>query len=158
MFDLERMKEAVESPSFRMPVGLNYEQKSFLFKLASKDEKTYRQLECLTDENMKGSIKELMFTKKEWDSEILSEGGISYYYPKNPELRTTSDDKPFKSRYRVSMSSRGNEKLLKFRIKTASGAIFSVASKTCGEAQFVVDDLFGKNMYRVSQMLYRGVA
>ena len=103
---------------------------------------------------MKGSIKELMFSKKEWDSEILSEGGISYYYPKNSELRTTSDDKPFKGRYRVSMSSRKNEKLLKFRIKTASGDIFSVASKTCGEAQFVVDDLFGKNMYRVSQMLY----
>lgn len=153
MFDLERMKEAVEQESFRMPVGLNAEQKRFAIKLASKDEALYRQIESLTDENMKGSIKELMYNKKLWDSEILKVGGISYYALPNPEKRTTSDGKLFKEKYRVSMTSKVCSKVLKFRVKTASGAIFSVASKTFGEAQMVVDSVFGKNMYRVSQML-----
>lgn len=154
MFDLERMKEAMESPSFRVPVGLHKEQTRFLILLSTKNEKVYREIETLTDENMKGSIKELMYAKKEWDSEVLTVGGISYYALPNPEGRTTSDGKLFKPKYRVAMTSKTCDKLLKFRIKTASGAIFSVASKTCGEAQMVVDSVFGSGMYRVSQMLY----
>lgn len=154
MFDLENMKEAVEIPSFHMPLGLNKEQKRFLILLAAKDDKTYREIETLNDENMKGSIKEMMFDKREWDSEILTSGGISYYTLENPDKRTTSDGTLFKKKYRVSMTQKRKGKLLKFRIKTASGEIFSVASKTCGEAQFVVDSLFGKNMYSVSQMIY----
>lgn len=154
MFDLEKMKEAVEIPSFHMPLGLNKEQKRFLILLAAKDDKTYREIETLNDENMKGSIKEMMFDKREWDSEILTSGGISYYTLENPDKRTTSDGKLFKTKYRVAMTSRNCDKLLKFRIKTASGAIFSVAAKTCGESQLVVDSIFGAGMYRVSQMLY----
>lgn len=153
MFDLERMKEALDSPSFRMPAGLNNEQKKFLFSLASKNEKVYRQIECLTDENMKESVKELMYSKKLWDSEILTVGGVSYFKLENPDYKKTSDGNLFKSIYRVSMTKRGNGTLLKFRIKTANGEIFSVQSKTYGEAQFVVDTVFGKNMYSVSQMI-----
>ncbi len=154
MFNLERMKEAVDSPSFRMPVDLSNEQKLFLLDLASKDEKTYRQLECLTDANFKLSIKELMYKKKRWDSEILEVGGVSYYSPTYPEKLLNSEGSPYKAKYRVAKTSRECDKLLKFRVKTADGKIFSVASKTQGEAQYVVDNLFGKGHYRVSQMLY----
>lgn len=154
MFDLERMKEAMSQEDFRMPTGLHKEQKRFLIKLASNDKKLYRQIGCLTDENMKGSIREIMYNKKLWDDEILLSGGVSYYNIENAENRCTADGKPFKAKYRVAMTSRDCDKLLKFRIKTASGAIFSVGSKTFGEAQLVVDEIFGSGMYRVSQMLY----
>ena len=150
MFDLERMKKAVEGETFRVPSGLNLEQMKFLLLLP---EDTHRDLQFLTDENMKASIRELMVEKKVWDSEVLETGGVSYYKLYNPEKRTTSDGTLFKSKYRVAMTERGKGKLLKFRIKTASGEIFSVAAKTCGEAQMVVNEIFGKGMYNVSQML-----
>ena len=150
MFDLERMKKAVEGETFRVPSGLNLEQMKFLLLLP---EDTHRDLQFLTDENMKASIRELMVEKKVWDSEVLETGGVSYFKLYNPEKRTTSDGTPFKSKYRVAMTERGKGKLLKFRIKTASGEIFSVAAKTCGEAQMVVDSIYGKDMYSVSQML-----
>lgn len=150
MFDLEEMKNAVEGETFRVPSGLNLEQMKFLLLLS---EDTHRDLQFLTDENMKASIRELMVEKKVWDSEVLETGGVSYYKLDNPEKRTTSDGTLFKSKYRVAMTERGKGKLLKFRIKTASGEIFSVAAKTCGEAQMVVDSIYGKGMYSVSQML-----
>ena len=150
MFDLEEMKNAVEGETFRVPSGLNLEQMKFLLLLP---EDTHRDLQFLTDENMKASIRELMVEKKVWDSEVLETGGVSYYKLYNPEKRTTSDGTLFKSKYRVAMTERGKGKLLKFRIKTASGEIFSVAAKTCGEAQMVVDSIYGKGMYSVSQML-----
>lgn len=150
MFDLERMKKAVEGETFRVPSGLNLEQMRFLFLLPVE---THRNLQFLTDENMKGSIRELMLEKKVWDSEVLETGGVSYYKLGNHEKRTTSDGTPFKSKYRVAMTEHRKGKLLKFRIKTASGELFSVAAKTCGEAQMVVDEIFGKGMYNVSQML-----
>lgn len=154
MFDLERMKKAAEIPSSYVPLVMNKEEKIFLILPPAQDDKTNLEIETLNDENMKGSIKEMMFDKKEWDSDILTSGGISYYTLENPDKRTTSDGKLFKTRYRVAMTSRNCDKLLKFRIKTASGAIFSVAAKTCGEAQYVVNSIFGKNMYSVSQMIY----
>lgn len=150
MFDLERMKKAVEGETLRVPSGLSLEQMRFLLLLP---EDTHRDLQFLTDENMKASIRELMVEKKVWDSEVLETGGVSYYKLDNPEKRTTSDGTLFKSKYRVAMTNRRKGKLLKFRIKTASGEIFSVAAKTCGEAQMVVDSIFGKGMYSVSQML-----
>lgn len=150
MFDLEEMKNAVEGETFRVPSGLNLEQMKFLLLLP---EDTHRDLQFLTDENMKASIRELMVEKKVWDSEVLETGGVSYYKLDNPEKRTTSDGTLFKSKYRVAMTERRKGKLLKFRIKTASGEIFSVAAKTCGEAQYVVNSIFGKGMYSVSQML-----
>ena len=151
MFDLERMKKAVEGENFRVPSGLSLEQMHFLFLLP---EETHRDLQFLTDENMKSTIRELMLEKKVWDSEILETGGVGYYKPSYSEEILTSGGDVYKPRYRVAKTSKECDKLLKFRIKTADGEIFSVTSKTQAEAQFVVDDIFGKGHYRVSRMLY----
>lgn len=104
---------------------------------------------------------------KKLDEKILVEGGVSYYYPNE----TMNDrNKNLKDRYRVMLTLNptstirrkavleGKEdmsllKPLKFKIKDASGNVFSVASKTCGEGQVVVDAIYGKGHYKVSQMI-----
>ena len=98
--------------------------------------------------------KEEMLDKKLWDVRVLSQGGISYFYPE-PKLGTDiADTLELKKRYRVSCTYKDEHtKLLKFKIKKADGEVFSVAAKTQSEAQTVVNELFGKNMYRVSQMM-----
>ena len=110
---------------------------------------------------------DMMFKAKLWNVEILNEGGFSYFYPTDEmKAKTTT----LKDRYRVALTLNstspirrkavleGKEdmsllKLLKFKIKDASGNIFSVASKTCGEAQAIVDSIYGKGHYKVSQMI-----
>lgn len=139
---------------FRVPTGLTDTQYVFLNDLYKKSYKLYKEISSLSDEAFKGSIKEMMYTKKWWDSEILEKGGISYYKPNYSEELLTSGGDVYKPRYRVAKTSKECDKLLKFRIKTADGEIFSVTSKTQAEAQFVVDDIFGKGHYRVSRMLY----
>lgn len=95
--------------------------------------------------------KEEMLDKKLWDVRVLSEGGFSYFYP---EPKLGADALELKKRYRVSCTYKDEHtKLLKFKIKKADGEVFSVAAKTQSEGQAVVDGLFGKNMYRVSQMM-----
>ena len=80
---------------------------------------------------------DIVKVKKEWDENILADGGISYY---------KLNDKW----YRVSVCDGGNDVVLKFKIKTALGKTLSVSSKTLKDAQSVVDDLFGKGKYIVS--------
>lgn len=106
------------------------------------------------DNDVELSEAEVMFKKKLWDDCILSEGGVSYYYPSNKDELNNGDGTPYKERYRVAMT-HGEEcdTKLKFKVKTATGEIFSVASKNTGEAQLVVDELFGKGHYSVSQFL-----
>ena len=87
---------------------------------------------------------------KQWDSEILKHGGISYWYVKDLDKVRSGE---MKERYRVAMKSGDCDKMLKWKIKTASDCMFSVASKGQREAQLVVDQIFGKGMYRVSQFL-----
>ena len=108
-----------------------------------------------------------MYKAKLWNGEILNSGGFSYYYPTD-EMKAKTPT--LKDRYRVALTLNstsairrkaileGKEDLsllkpLKFKIKDASGNIFSVASKTCGEAQSIVDSLYGKGHYKVSQMI-----
>ena len=74
---------------------------------------------------------------KEWQPEILTKGGISYY---------TLNDK----KYKVSVCDGDNDVILKFKIKTALGKTLSVSAKSIKEAQSVVDDIFGKHKYIVS--------
>ena len=137
-----------------MPVGLSLEQKRFFILLCAKETgEMYEELSLLSEEGVKNKLKAIMFEKKEWDDSILTIGGISYFKLSNSNKLCTSDGNLFKPKYRVAMTSDECDKKLKFRIKTASGSIFSVASKTGGEAQAVVDSIFGRGMYRVSQML-----
>lgn len=98
--------------------------------------------------------KEEMLDKKLWDVRVLSEGGISFFYPE-PKLEIdNADTLELKRRYRVSCTYKDKHtKLLKFKIKTANGEIFSVAAKTQAEGQEIVNQLYGKRMYRVSQEL-----
>ena len=108
-----------------------------------------------------------MFKAKLWNVEILNSGGFSYFYPTD-EMKAKTPT--LKDKYRVALTLtptstlrrkailEGKEdmsllKPLKFKIKDASGNIFSVASKTCGEAQSVVDSIYGKGHYKVSQMI-----
>ena len=74
---------------------------------------------------------------KEWQPDILTKGGISYY---------TLNDK----KYKVSVCNDDNDVVLKFKIKTALDKTLSVSAKSLKEAQSVVDDLFGKGKYSVS--------
>ena len=110
---------------------------------------------------------EYMFKAKLWNIEILNSGGFSYFYPTD-EMKARTPT--LKDRYRVALTLsptspirrkallEGKEdmsllKPLKFKIKDASGNIFSVASKTCGESQAIVDSIYGKGHYKVSQMI-----
>ena len=74
---------------------------------------------------------------KEWQPDILTKGGISYY---------TLNDK----KYKVSVCGGGNDVVLKFTIKDAMGRWVSVSARSLKEAQSVVDDIFGKYKYTVS--------
>ena len=110
---------------------------------------------------------EVMYKAKLWNVDVLIEGGFSYYYPTD-EMKAKTPT--LKDRYRVALTLNSTSPLrrkailegkedvsllkpLKFKIKDASGNIFSVASKTCGESQAIVDNIYGKGHYKVSQMI-----
>lgn len=98
--------------------------------------------------------KEEMLDKKLWDVRVLSEGGISYFYPEPNLGIDNADTLELKKRYRVSCTYKDEHtKLLKYKIKKADGEIFSVAAKSMGEGQAVVNQLFGRGHYRVSEQL-----
>ena len=75
--------------------------------------------------------------KKEWKEEILDIGGVSYYKLNNKWCR-------------VSVCDGDNDVVLKFKFKDALGRLVSVSAKSIKEAQSVVDDIFGKHKYTVS--------
>ena len=79
---------------------------------------------------------------KEWQPDILTKGGISYY---------TLNDK----KYKVSVCNNDNDVVLKYWFKNALGVKVSVSTKTLKEAQAVVNDIYGvskdgKGKYSVS--------
>ena len=80
---------------------------------------------------------DIIKVKKEWNEDILTDGGISYYKLNNKW-------------YRVSVCNNDNDIVLKFRFKDAIGRWVSVSAKSIKEAQSVVDDIFGKGKYTVS--------
>ncbi len=97
---------------------------------------------------MVGTVKVVrkVSNKKEWNPDVLVSGGISHYNTSElPELD--------KDKYRVALAKGDCETTLKWKVKTATGHIFSVQSKMMGEAQAIVDIIYGKGHYRVSQML-----
>ena len=80
---------------------------------------------------------DIVKVKKEWNENVLTDGGVSYY---------KLNDKW----YRVSVCDGDNDIVLKFKIKSALGKTLSVSARTYQEAQSVIDDIFGKGKYIVS--------
>ena len=80
---------------------------------------------------------DIVKVKKEWNEDILTDGGVSYY---------KLNDKW----YKVCVCDGDNDIILKFRFKDAVGRWVSVSAKSIKEAQSVVDDIFGKHKYTVS--------
>ena len=74
---------------------------------------------------------------KEWQPDILTKGGISYY---------TLNGK----KYKVSVCNNDNDIVLKYWFKNALGVKVSVSTKALKEAQQVVDSIYGKGKYTVS--------
>ena len=79
------------------------------------------------DVNKDGDI---IKVKKEWNENILIDGGVSYY---------KLNDKW----YRVSVCDGDNDVILKFRFKDAVGRWVSVSARSLKEAQQVIDSIYG---------------
>ncbi len=85
---------------------------------------------------------DIIKVKKEWNENILIDGGVSYY---------KLNDKW----YRVSVCDGDNDIILKFRFKDAVGRWVSVSARSLKEAQQVIDSIYGtskdgKHKYVVS--------
>ena len=106
-----------------------------------KEKEIVDKIQTMLDEQKRllneGCVNNTIKVKKEWNDDILTEGGISYYRLNGKW-------------YKVSVCDGGNDVVLKFKIKTALDKTLSVSAKTLKEAQSVVDDLFGKGKYIVS--------
>ena len=73
---------------------------------------------------------DIVKVKKEWNEDILTDGGISYY---------KLNDKW----YRVSVCNGDNDVVLKYWFKNALGVKVSVSTASLKEAQSVVNDIYG---------------
>ncbi len=80
---------------------------------------------------------DIVKVKKEWNENILTDGGVSYY-------------KMNGKRYRVSVCDGDNDVVLKYWFKNALGIKVSISTKTLKEAQQVVDSIYGKGKYNLS--------
>ena len=73
---------------------------------------------------------DIIKVKKEWNEDILTDGGVSYY---------KLNDKW----YRVSVCDGDNDVILKFRFKDAIGRWVSVSARSLKEEQQVIDSIYG---------------
>ena len=80
---------------------------------------------------------DIVKVKKEWNEDILTGGGVSYY---------KMNDKW----YKVSVCNDDNDVVLKYWFKNALGVKVSVSAATLKEAQAVVNDIYSKGKYIVS--------
>ena len=109
-------------------------EKEIMAKIQTMIDEQRRLLGEGLDINKDGDI---IKVKKEWNENVLTEGGISYY---------KLNDKW----YRVSVCNGDNDVVLKFKFKDAMSRLVSISSRTLREAQQVVDDIYGKGKYTVS--------
>ena len=97
-----------------------------------------KQQKALLDEGLDiNEDGDIIKVKKEWNLNVLMDGGITYRKVNNKW-------------YRISVLSDDNDIILKFKIKSALGKTLSVSARTYQEAQSVIDDIFGKGKYIVS--------
>ena len=73
---------------------------------------------------------DIIKVKKEWNEDILTDGGISYYKLNNKW-------------YRVSVCNNDNDIVLKYWFKNALGVKVSVSTRSLKEAQQVIDSIYG---------------
>ena len=117
-------------------------EKEIVAKIKAMLDEQRRLLGEGLDINKDGDIVKV---KKEWNENVLTEGGISYY---------KLNDKW----YRVSVCDGDNDVVLKFRFKDAMGRWVSVSTATLREAQQVIDSIYGtskdgKHKYTLSACL-----
>ena len=117
-----------------MQIQQEKNEKEITAKIQSMIDEQKKLLDEGLDINEDGDVVKV---KKEWNENILADGGISYY---------KLNDKW----YRVSVVGDNNDIILKFKIKSALGKTISVSTRTYQEAQSVIDDIFGKGKYIVS--------
>ena len=89
-----------------------------------------------------GCVNNTTKVKKEWNENILTDGGVSYYRLNGKW-------------YKVSVCDGDNDVVLKFTIKDAMSRLVSVSAGTLKEAQQVIDSIYGtskdgKHKYTVS--------
>ena len=77
-----------------------------------------------------GCVNNTTKVKREWDEDVLINGGISYYKLNNKW-------------YKVSVCDGDNDVILKFRFKDAMGRWVSVSARSLKEAQQVIDSIYG---------------
>lgn len=80
---------------------------------------------------------DIVKVKKEWNEDILTDGGVSYYRLNGKW-------------YKVSVCDGDNDVVLKFKFKDAMNRLVSISAKSVKEAQDVVDEVYGKGKYIVS--------
>ena len=109
-------------------------EKEITAKIQTMVDEQKRLLNEGLDVNKDGDI---IKVKKEWNEDILTAGGVSYY---------KLNDKW----YRVSVCNNDNDVVLKYWFKNALGIKVSVSARSLKEAQAVVNDIYGKGKYTVS--------
>ena len=109
-------------------------EKEISVKIQAMLDEQKRLLNEGLDINKDGDI---IKVKKEWDEDILTDGGISYY-------------KLNGKWYRVSVCDGDNDVVLKFKFKDAMSRLVSISAGSLKEAQQVVDSIYGKGKYTVS--------
>ena len=102
-------------------------EKEIMAKIQTMLDEQKRLLGKGLDINKDGDIVKV---KKEWNENVLTDGGVSYYKLNNKW-------------YRVSVCDGDNDVILKFRFKDAVGRWVSVSAGSLKEAQQVIDSIYG---------------
>ena len=102
------------------------------YQQEKKEKEIVAKIQAMIDEQKRllGEGLDIVKVKKEWNEDILTDGGISYY--------RLSD-----KWYRISVCDNDNNIILKFRFKDAVGRWVSVSATTLKEAQQVIDSIYG---------------
>ena len=85
--------------------------------------------------------------KKEWDENVLTKGGVTYFAMKTPDGKTKKVKISVlteKDEFNV-ISSKG-----KFLIKNAMGNKIYMSVKSYKEADMIIGQIYGSGMYRVT--------
>lgn len=110
-----------------MQIQQEKKEKEITEKIQAMVDEQKRLLDNRLDINKDGDIVKV---KKEWNDDILIDGGVSYY--------KLSD-----KWYRVSVCDGDNDVVLKFKFKDAMGRLVSVSAGSLKEAQQVIDSIYG---------------